>query len=55
MEREKTTLLKSLLGLCSFEGEIEVLGFKNPGRDRMKLMNKYVFFIADVAIFTAFG
>jgi ABC-2 type transport system ATP-binding protein len=44
----KTTTLKSLLGLCSFEGELQVLGC-NPGRERHQLMER-VCFIADVGV-----
>ena len=42
----KTTTLKSLLGLCSFKGELEVLG-KDPRVGRHLLMER-VCFIADV-------
>jgi ABC-2 type transport system ATP-binding protein len=44
----KTTALKSILGLTSFEGELQVLG-KNPYTDRDALMRE-VCFIADVAV-----
>lgn len=44
----KTTALKSLLGLCSFKGELEVLG-KDPRVGRHLLMER-VCFIADVGI-----
>ena len=44
----KTTALKAILGLTSFEGELNVLGF-DPRKQRDKLMEQ-VCFIADVAI-----
>ncbi|MCD7100304.1 ABC transporter ATP-binding protein [Stenotrophomonas sp. MMGLT7] len=44
----KTTALKALLGLTSFEGELDVLG-RDPRRQRDELMND-VCFIADVAV-----
>jgi len=44
----KTTTLKSLLGLTSFEGELEVLG-QDPRRGRHKIMER-VCFIADVGV-----
>ncbi|TWI69886.1 ABC-2 type transport system ATP-binding protein [Pseudoduganella lurida] len=44
----KTTTLKALLGLCSVEGELSVLGL-DPRTHRDALMND-VCFIADVAI-----
>jgi ABC-2 type transport system ATP-binding protein len=44
----KTTALKAILGLATFEGELNVLG-KNPARDRSALMED-VCFIADVAV-----
>jgi ABC-2 type transport system ATP-binding protein len=44
----KTTALKSILGLCSFDGELTVLG-KNPYTERDALMRD-VCFIADVAV-----
>jgi ABC-2 type transport system ATP-binding protein len=44
----KTTTLKSLLGLCSFEGDLEVLGC-DPRHGRHHLMER-VCFIADVGI-----
>ena len=44
----KTTVLKAILGLTSFEGELEVLGL-NPSKQRHELMQK-VCFIADVAL-----
>lgn len=44
----KTTVLKALLGLTSFEGQLSVLGF-NPCKERHKLMQQ-VCFIADVAV-----
>jgi ABC-2 type transport system ATP-binding protein len=44
----KTTALKSILGLCSFEGELQVLG-RNPYTERDALMRE-VCFIADVAV-----
>jgi ABC-2 type transport system ATP-binding protein len=44
----KTTALKAILGLATFEGELNVLGF-DPRTQRDELM-KQVCFIADVAI-----
>lgn len=44
----KTTTLKSLLGLCSFKGDLQVLG-SNPGRERHRIMES-VCFIADVGV-----
>ncbi len=44
----KTTTLKAILGLTSFEGELSVLGY-DPRTQRDALMNE-VCFIADVAI-----
>lgn len=44
----KTTALKCILGLASYQGELEVLGLK-PSKDRAKLMEQ-VCFIADTAI-----
>ncbi|TQV71627.1 ABC transporter ATP-binding protein [Aliikangiella marina] len=44
----KTTVLKAILGLTSFDGELEVLGL-NPAGQRDDLM-KRVCFIADVAV-----
>ena len=44
----KTTVLKAILGLTSFDGELEVLGL-NPSKQRHQLMQK-VCFIADVAL-----
>ena len=44
----KTTTLKAILGLASFEGELSVLGM-DPRQERDALMNE-VCFIADVAI-----
>jgi len=44
----KTTALKSILGLTSYEGELQVLG-KNPYTQRDALMRE-VCFIADVAV-----
>ena len=44
----KTTALNAILGLTSFEGELQVLG-RNPWRDRDSLMRD-VAFIADVAV-----
>jgi ABC-2 type transport system ATP-binding protein len=44
----KTTALKAILGLCTFDGELSVLG-KDPSRDRASLMED-VCFIADVAV-----
>lgn len=44
----KTTTLKAILGLTSFEGELSVLGY-DPRTERDALMND-VCFIADVAI-----
>ncbi len=44
----KTTVLKAILGLTSFEGDLRVLGF-DPMRQRHQLMSE-VCFIADVAV-----
>ena len=44
----KTSALKAILGLCTFDGELSVLG-KNPSRERAALMED-VCFIADVAV-----
>ncbi len=44
----KTTALKSLLGLCDFKGDMEVLG-QDPRHARHRLMQR-VCFIADVGI-----
>lgn len=44
----KTTALKAILGLSTFEGQLNVLGF-NPQTQRDELM-KEVCFIADVAV-----
>src|SRR5258705_9576932 len=44
----KTSLLKSVLGLTNYEGELRVLGL-DPARDRNRLMQE-VCFIADVAV-----
>jgi ABC-2 type transport system ATP-binding protein len=44
----KTTVMKAILGLTTFDGQLEVLGL-NPARQRAKLMEK-VCFIADVAV-----
>jgi ABC-2 type transport system ATP-binding protein len=44
----KTTAIKSILGLTSFEGELKVLG-RDPRTERDELM-KEVCFIADVAV-----
>ena len=44
----KTTMLKAILGLTSFDGELSVLGL-NPSKQRDELMQN-VSFIADVAI-----
>jgi ABC-2 type transport system ATP-binding protein len=44
----KTTALKAILGLSTFEGELRVLGF-DPSTQRDELM-KEVCFIADVAV-----
>jgi len=44
----KTSLLKAILGLATFDGELSVLG-KDPSRDRAALMED-VCFIADVAV-----
>lgn len=44
----KTTALKVILGLATFEGDLNVLG-KNPSRERAALMED-VCFIADVAV-----
>jgi len=44
----KTTVIKSILGLMPFEGELTVLG-RNPATERDQLMRE-VAFIADVAV-----
>lgn len=44
----KTSVLKAILGLASYEGQLSVLG-KNPSRQRAALMED-VCFIADVAV-----
>jgi ABC-2 type transport system ATP-binding protein len=44
----KTTALKAILGLTTFEGQLNVLGL-DPRKDRGKLMEQ-VCFIADVAV-----
>ncbi|MDQ7050462.1 MAG: ATP-binding cassette domain-containing protein [Enterobacterales bacterium] len=44
----KTTILKAILGLTSFDGELEVLGM-NPATERHQIMQN-VSFIADVAV-----
>ena len=44
----KTTALKAMLGLTSFEGDLRVLGH-NPYRDRERLMQE-VTYVADVAV-----
>lgn len=44
----KTSALKAILGLATYEGELQVLG-KNPSRQRAALMED-VCFIADVAV-----
>ncbi len=44
----KTTAIKSILGLTSFDGELKVLG-RDPRTERNELMNE-VCFIADVAV-----
>lgn len=44
----KTTALKTMLGLATFEGQLEVMGM-NPAASRNRLMEE-VCFIADVAI-----
>jgi len=44
----KTTILKSILGLTSYEGDLKVLGL-DPERQRHQIMQK-VSFIADVAV-----
>jgi ABC-2 type transport system ATP-binding protein len=44
----KTTVMKAILGLTTFEGQLEVLGL-NPARQRAALMED-VCFIADVAV-----
>ena len=44
----KTTVMKAILGLTTFEGELEVLGL-NPASRRAELMQN-VCFIADVAV-----
>jgi ABC-2 type transport system ATP-binding protein len=44
----KTSVLKAILGLANYEGELSVLG-KNPAKERAALMDD-VCFIADVAV-----
>ena len=44
----KTTVIKAVLGLTSFDGELKVLG-RDPRTERDELMNE-VCFIADVAV-----
>jgi ABC-2 type transport system ATP-binding protein len=44
----KTTVLKAILGLTSYEGDLKVLGL-DPARQRHEIMQK-VSFIADVAV-----
>ncbi len=44
----KTTVIKAVLGLTSFDGELKVLG-RDPRTERDQLMNE-VCFIADVAV-----
>jgi len=44
----KTTILKSILGLTSYDGDLKVLGL-DPARQRHQIMQK-VSFIADVAV-----
>ncbi|MBV1910242.1 MAG: ABC transporter ATP-binding protein [Kangiellaceae bacterium] len=44
----KTTILKAILGLTSYQGDLTVLGM-NPERQRHQIMQK-VSFIADVAV-----
>lgn len=44
----KTTMMKAILGLATFEGELTVLGL-DPSRQRARLMEE-VCFIADVAV-----
>lgn len=44
----KTTILKAILGLTSYDGELSVLGME-PNRQRHQIMQK-VSFIADVAL-----
>lgn len=44
----KTTLFKSILGLCRFDGQLDVLGL-DPRRHRQALMQQ-ICFIADVAV-----
>ena len=44
----KTTVIKAILGLTSFDGELKVLG-RDPRTERDELMNE-VCFIADVAV-----
>ena len=44
----KTTVIKAILGLTSFDGELKVLG-RDPRTERDQLMNE-VCFIADVAV-----
>jgi len=44
----KTTMMKAVLGLATFEGDLKVLGL-DPSRERARLMED-VCFIADVAV-----
>ncbi len=44
----KTTMMKAILGLATFEGDLKVLG-RDPSRQRAELMED-VCFIADVAV-----
>ena len=44
----KTTVMKAILGLTTFDGQLEVMGL-NPARQRSSLMEN-VCFIADVAV-----
>lgn len=44
----KTTLLRALLGMCDFDGKLDVLGF-DPRRDRSKMLDQ-VCSIADTAV-----
>jgi ABC-2 type transport system ATP-binding protein len=44
----KTTTLKALLGLCNFDGELEVLGI-DPRKGRHEIMQR-VCFISDVGV-----
>jgi len=44
----KTSVLKAILGLATFDGDLSVMG-KDPSRDRAALMEE-VCFIADVAV-----